>query len=122
MTPADNTAWRTAGPDAWVDDTTDVLHCSMPPQVRQHIEELRAEVVRLTAHAQQIEVPHSSAAVLGYVLVVDDPTGPVWLDSNDGEAFPTTDGALDLAAELNLRGGTPSVAAVVRVGAGGRIT
>lgn len=99
---ADNTAWRTAAPDAWVDDTTDVLHCSMPPQIRAHIEELRAEVVRLTAHAQQVEVPHSSAAVLAATSAPCD--GFAWV----GQSFKFCDNCGDPywehAFELRLGG------------------
>jgi hypothetical protein len=107
--------------DDWVQDTTDVLHCSMPPQVRQHIENLRDEIAQLRAQVQQVEVPHSSAAVLGYVRLER------WEGGWDFASFESLSDSLD-DMELELAGelddGDPDrqiVAAVVHVGPDGRI-
>jgi hypothetical protein len=71
----------------WHEDTTDVLHCSMPPQVREHIEtlrrkyevadgsliEARAELAEARAEIERLraaEVPLSAG--VGFAVVYDD--------------------------------------------------
>lgn len=83
-----------------------------PCDLTQALDALAAE----RAHAQQVEVLHSSAAVLGYVAVLPRSDG-TWFASNIGMQ-PTLEAITDrFAASADVI----QAAAVVRVGADGRI-
>lgn len=86
----------------------------------QRIHKLIAEVDRLRAHAQQVEVPHSSAAVLGYSVAqesgYDSSVG--WEVIDDHQEIVQL-GTFEQSSDVGLHGCVR--VAVVRVGADGRI-
>lgn len=90
-----------------------------PCETREALDALAAE----RAHAQQVEVPHSSAAVLGYVVAEPNLRGG-WTVLGNPDGSPHT-GTAPTPAELRRKvyphPNPNTYAALIRVGADGRI-